>query len=86
MAAAIDGSGQIDSFQVQVRVDGEAEARAVPKCGLEPANPDMLQGICDLTKLTFLNEPSISGAGGCSGGGRAGGGSRRVHFIRRWSP
>ena len=46
-----------DGFQV--RVEGEAEPRAVPKGGLEPANPDMLQGICDLTKLTFLNEPSI---------------------------
>ena len=46
-----------DGFQV--RVEGEAEPRAVPKSGLEPANPDMLQGICDLTKLTFLNEPSI---------------------------
>ena len=44
-----------DGFRVLM----EGETRAVPKGDLEPANPDMLQGICDLTKLTFLNEPSI---------------------------
>ena len=36
-----------DGFRVRM----EGEARAVPKGDLEPANPDMLQGICDLTKL-----------------------------------
>ena len=36
-----------DGFRVRM----EGEARAVPKGDLEPANPDVLQGICDLTKL-----------------------------------
>jgi myosin-5 len=40
-------------------VAGGSQEISVSTSKLQPANPDILEGVDDLTKLSYLNEPSV---------------------------